>query len=74
MTSIEVLAYGNSITKRTNYILLSTNIKKIKLLKIQLRPYTTVKLMLKALKNVGGPSFRRSTASSGIRKNILLGA
>ena len=31
--------------------------------KVLLRPYTTVKLILKS-------SFRRSTASSGIRKNI----
>ena len=35
--------------------------------KVLLRPYTTVKLILKTFKN---PSFRRSTASSGIIKNI----
>ena len=47
---------------------------KRKSFKIQLRPYTTAKLMLKSLKNVQNPTFRRSTASSGIRKNIPRGA
>ena len=40
----------------------------MKLVKFQMRHYTTVKLILKSFKNPSG--FRRSTASSGIRKNI----
>ena len=37
------------------------------LTKVQLGPYTTVKLILQYFKSL---SFRRSTASSGIEKNV----